>query len=89
MAEDAAPDAVPPPPPVVLEHAATLHEPTIVARSRKSTLEVSMFDLAGNTSTAPSTVGHVTNKGPHHPVEFDEYFVSFRVSWCCIFWSTG
>jgi hypothetical protein len=63
--------------------ASTLEPPPIShdprpAPSRKSTLEKSIFDVhvTGTSTPAPSTVGYAFHKGPHHMVEFDEYFVS-------------
>ena len=89
MAEDGADQAVPPPMAMpTLEHPSTVHDVSNNVggnvgnnmgnnvASRKSTLEVSMFDINGSRSTAASTIGYGTHKASHHAVEFDEYFVS-------------
>jgi hypothetical protein len=62
-----------------LEPPPIAHDPR-PANSRKSTLEKSIFDVhvTGTTTPTPSTVGNAFHKGPHHMVEFDEYFVSLN-----------
>lgn len=64
-------------PATTLEHPPTAPPPN-PSRSRKSTLEASMFDIHVTGTTTPSSTGYGQQNGARHVVEFDEYFVSLQ-----------
>lgn len=73
MAEETAPDQAVPPV-LMPDHLPTGHDGN-PSHSRKSTLEVSMYDINVTGTTTPSSIGG-QHKSARHIVELDEYFVS-------------